>query len=243
MRKTIFLILALLIGLSLGASGALADSFIVNNTLVSRSDNPTVFANDGRVNPIQNAGTYDFNTYGATWNSGTNTLRIYTNWTNLNDGPPPFDNFVTTADLFLDTNHDGKYDTSVGLGLARLGNIYTGAVTDSWVNGGYVGGYNITSAANPVSHRVGVTMANDTGNDTTVTWSALGSYSTPVGNSHYYVDVYLGNLVSGNFTFLWASGTCANGPMEAQVPIPPTALLLGTGLLGLVGLGWRRRKS
>jgi len=27
------------------------------------------------------------------------------------------------------------------------------------------------------------------------------------------------------------------------VPLPPTALLLGSGLLGLVGLGWRRRKT
>ena len=27
------------------------------------------------------------------------------------------------------------------------------------------------------------------------------------------------------------------------VPVPPTALLLGGGLLGLVGLGWRRRRS
>jgi hypothetical protein len=29
----------------------------------------------------------------------------------------------------------------------------------------------------------------------------------------------------------------------AGVPLPPSALLLGSGLLGLVGLGWRRRKG
>lgn len=33
-----------------------------------------------------------------------------------------------------------------------------------------------------------------------------------------------------------------NGPLSA-VPIPPTALLLGTGLVGLAGLGWRRRRG
>ncbi len=27
----------------------------------------------------------------------------------------------------------------------------------------------------------------------------------------------------------------------SAVPIPPTALLMGTGILGLVGLGWRRK--
>jgi hypothetical protein len=30
---------------------------------------------------------------------------------------------------------------------------------------------------------------------------------------------------------------------SSAVPIPPTALLLGSGLLGLVGLGWRRKKT
>jgi hypothetical protein len=29
----------------------------------------------------------------------------------------------------------------------------------------------------------------------------------------------------------------------SRVPLPPTALLMGVGLLGMVGLGWRRRTS
>jgi hypothetical protein len=47
---------------------------------------------------------------------------------------------------------------------------------------------------------------------------------------------------------------CANGHFgvggltytpggDPVVPIPPTVLLMGSGLLGLVGLGWRRRKT
>jgi hypothetical protein len=30
---------------------------------------------------------------------------------------------------------------------------------------------------------------------------------------------------------------------DYMVPLPPTVLLLGSGLLGLVGLGWRRNKK
>jgi hypothetical protein len=246
MRKTIFLTLALLIGLSLGATGVLADSFILNNTVVSRTDNPTVFANDGRVNPIQDPGSPDFNTFGAVWNSATQHLSIYTNWTNTFDtvpNPLGYDGFVKTADLFIDTNNDKVYDFSVGLSQARLGNIYNGGTTNSFVNGGYVGGAYIKSAANPTAHLIGVTMADDTGNNANVVWSPLGSYGIDGIIARYIVDIDLSGQGLGDFTFLWASGTCGNGPMEGQVPIPPTALLMGGGLLGLVGLGWRRRQK
>jgi hypothetical protein len=53
-------------------------------------------------------------------------------------------------------------------------------------------------------------------------------------------------------TFLWAAASCANGVVfgviagevnPPQVPVPPSALLLGTGLLGLALLRYRRKVS
>ncbi|MGO8762807.1 MAG: hypothetical protein ACLQUS_12545 [Desulfobaccales bacterium] len=52
-----------------------------------------------------------------------------------------------------------------------------------------------------------------------------GDSSQPYGDQDYNDLVF---LVTGNFT---------------SVPVPPSALLLGSGLLGLVGLGWRRRNN
>jgi hypothetical protein len=57
---------------------------------------------------------------------------------------------------------------------------------------------------------------------------------------------------SGNLPFELVYGECSGGPAilqidlpftNAEVPLPPSALLLGTGIIGLAGLGWRRRKT
>lgn len=45
------------------------------------------------------------------------------------------------------------------------------------------------------------------------------------------------------YTYQCGNDIMVGETVGSKVPIPPSALLLGSGLLGLVGLGWRRRKS
>jgi hypothetical protein len=52
---------------------------------------------------------------------------------------------------------------------------------------------------------------------------------------------------TGTLPVNWGSGTLYMDNVKindsfSAVPVPPSAMLLGTGLLGLVGLGWRRKK-
>jgi hypothetical protein len=54
-------------------------------------------------------------------------------------------------------------------------------------------------------------------------------------------------IVGTPFEIIWSTARCGNdivnANIDAQVPIPGSVLLMGSGLLGLVGLAWRRRQS
>ena len=57
----------------------------------------------------------------------------------------------------------------------------------------------------------------------------------------------IGGFAGADFLDLHYTYGCGNDFMMGQttgasIPLPPSAILLGTGLLGLVGLRWRRRK-
>jgi hypothetical protein len=80
----------------------------------------------------------------------------------------------------------------------------------------------------------------------------LGQSGT--GDSLIYTLAYNGLLgqIEGfgklDYATLHYTYSCGNdfmigNPLGSEAPIPPSALLLGTGLLGLLGLGWRRRQQ
>jgi hypothetical protein len=64
-----------------------------------------------------------------------------------------------------------------------------------------------------------------------------------LGAGHYIVafedGAGIGSLGDGDYQDLVLNVRMT----QTLVPLPPSALLLGSGLLGLVGVGWRRRKT
>jgi hypothetical protein len=224
MKKLILLLLAMMLFLGLAVSGAMAFTYtILNNTDIQDSNGNWGW--NGRTNPIQGGPPNDFfNTYGADWAGGV--LTIYSRWSPIKNNV--FAGIVT-ADLIIDKNSDGIWDFSVGLdpgnnnATTRINNYYIGNDIFTTPSGTY--GVNVNQAS---PHRIVTAKPNqETQIFVPVVWAASTKDGTDM------VSITLGNLVGDQFTFMWASGTCGNGPIEGKVPVPPSVLLLGSGLVGL----------
>ena len=115
----------------------------------------------------------------------------------------------------------------------------------------YGGAYNSSTTPNIA---VWATSTGTPGKTGFVTWYPSGTGSGHSGYTNYSeVVVDLSDISSlgfpTGFSFLYASGTCANSVLTGcynqpvtGVPLPPSALLLGSGLLGLGLLGRKKRK-
>ena len=190
-----------------------------------------------------------FDTKGIDVNmTGSNIIiTMYTNF----DGLYTYsgDNFYA-ADLGLDLNLDGTYEYGVVLTHGTGGDqdysaaLYKGGTWKSsydvlegkTINDLYYGEFYPEPSSN---REAWVKMDSGTKKgDVNINITSSGSlYAWTLE-----IDKTLfGSDLGDKMGIFWATGTCANDVVEGVVPIPPTILLLGSGLLGF-GLLGRRRK-
>lgn len=236
MKKTVTVALALVFLSGIAVSGALANTYdFHDNTLVQEWNSGHPYGSGAWEDVIGETSVFD--TFGADLNG--NLLTIYTNWNPNKDGNT--DAAVKTADLFINVGCDDTWDYAIQLDtLTGTGLVYTSPayntsdnIFKSNTNLVYGGNYD---QANPQLVPVQST-SSDTGT-TSVVWT-IGT-----GGLNNQVDISLAGLsLENKWGFVWGTATCGNDGFAACVPIPPSMLLMGSGLLGLGLWGWRRRGS
>ena len=159
------------------------------------------------------------------------SMRSAMNWekaTNLNFDMTNNYNKALTATTYLS-----------GLSYRTSNGVFGGA-TSNYVYGGKF------DPANPQDIPTQIISATSTGT-TTVTWyfhsSATGASGDP-GSPFYEIDIDLTPLnLTGPYSFIWGSGTCANDTIQGCVPVPGAVLLLGADLFRLMAYGRRRQDT
>ena len=186
-------------------------------------------------------------------NNGGIILNLFTNFPQAGvvcNGSPPWN--TQPADVFITENYYGNnYSWAIPLvdrtgftagTMYAVASFLTSDQFDPSGGTGYIFNANVPVQVATVGNNYGWTSIGGG----SVTWTALA------GLPDYEVSVVTGAWQDdpfGTWTITWGTATCANdvltgtigGGGNPNVPIPPTALLLGSGLLGLAGLGWRRK--
>lgn len=232
MKRTVSVACALVLILGLWVSGALAYNFN-DNTLVQNWNQGGPYGGGAWQDVIGDSNVFD--TFGA--NKSGNTFTIFTNWNPNKDGQ--VNAAVKTADLFIDNGCDGTWDVAIQLDtLTGTGKVYA---TPSYNTSDdifktlttliYGGKYD--QAAPKLAP---VTATSSDTSTTSVVWT-LGS-----GGLNNEVAIDLSGLgLTGNWGFFWGTGTCANDGFADCVPVPPSLLLLGSGLMAVGLLRWREQ--
>jgi hypothetical protein len=232
MMKRIFLVFTIAVLAGFLASGALA--YTINDS-----------SNDG-IGSAEGYESYGINVLNFTpgTNSGNISFQLFTDY--------PQNGILTgswatkPADLFITENYKGSnYLWAIPLvdhDSFTAGTMYavgTYKISDNFdPGGGFTYNHNVPVWIDTLGNNYGYTSFGAA----TPTWTALSP-----GKPDYQVDVFTGiyeDDPNGKFCLLWGTATCANDEVQGcTAPIPGSLLLLGSGILGMMGIGIRRKSS
>lgn len=227
MKKTLLLTFIVAAGFALCVTGAWAYQFNPLTEVESYQGSSAVSWGGDWHNVISDPQDTNFNIKGADLSG--ETLKIFTGW----PGPSTSDLTAIAADLFL---YSAGTSWAVRLydGNQQLGDLFKNPAYDTSVDKfkgtGYIygGAYDQT---NPKPVSVWAT-----------TGLQAGKVSVIWGTGE--VDVNLSDIPgfdTSHFSFLYPSATCGNSVLTGHVPVPPSLLLLGSGLVGIAF--YRRRRA
>lgn len=159
-------------------------------------------------------------------------INIYTNYPEAGKTVGAWN--TKPADLALDLNMDGSYETGIALtnhdGLMQ-GGIYS---VSSWFLSNHfapASGYSYNKNQ-IVQIEAGTLLQSGA-----VAWMVLGT-----ANPNYYIQINPG-IADSSFSIFWGTATCANDVIQGSVnvPEPATFILFGLGMIGIAA--FRRRTT